>query len=296
MGPEGLTRADNPREVDLQEQKYAEAYEEMAHYNQEASQEVMDIEQTQNYQNILKILRFLEQNQADFPFPKEIWLDATYTCVNQWEAYAHLGDLAGKRLLQVGGKGTHAVKFLLAGAQEVWLITPMIGEIRFGRALARKAGVADRFRAVAAFAEEIPFEDNTFDAMYSGGCVHHMDTLLALPECARVLKPQGRFAAADPWSTSLYEIGIKLFGKREKNVHCRPLTPERITPLYNNFNSVNLKHHGGIFYYFIMALQRLGFESKLSMVWKITKFEDFFRRIIPWAGGQGPQVTVMTIK
>jgi uncharacterized protein YbaR (Trm112 family) len=78
MGPEGLTRADNPREVDLQEQKYAEAYEEMAHYNHEASQEVMDIEQTQNYQNILKILRFLEQNPADFPSPRKSgWMPPT---------------------------------------------------------------------------------------------------------------------------------------------------------------------------------------------------------------------------
>ena len=35
---------------------------------------------------------------------------------------------ATKRVLQVGGSGSHAVKFLVAGAAEAWLITPMHGE------------------------------------------------------------------------------------------------------------------------------------------------------------------------
>jgi uncharacterized protein YbaR (Trm112 family) len=189
MGPEGLTNANNARRVNLRDQKYAEAYEEMAHYNEVASKEAENIDQAENYRKLKPILKFLKHQQASFPAPKEIWLDATYNCVCQWEAYAHLVDLTGKQMLQLGGKGTHAARFLLAGAAKVWLQTPMLGEIRVGGALAQKVGVADRFQAVAAFAEGIPLVDETFDAIYSGGCVHYMVTALALPECPRVLKP-----------------------------------------------------------------------------------------------------------
>ena len=38
----------------------------------------------------------------------------------------------------------------------------------------------------------IPFEDNYFDVVYSGGCVHHMVTSFALPEIARVLCSGGK--------------------------------------------------------------------------------------------------------
>ena len=296
MEPEGLTNTDNAREVNLTDQKYAEAYEEMVHWNEVAAKEAEDIDNSGNYLRLLPILKFLSHQQARFPAPKEIWLDATYNCVCQWEGFAHLGNLTGKRMLQLGGKGTNAIRFLLAGAEEVWLLTPMLGEIWVAWALAHKVGVADRFRAVAAFAEEIPFVDETFDAIYSGGCVHHMFTALALPECARVLKPGGRFAALDPWSTTFYELGIKIFGKREKTIYCRPLTLERVAPLYASFNSVSLSFHGGFFYYLIMALQRLGIQSKMSMVWKFTKLDDLIRNAFPWIWRYGPQVALLGIK
>ncbi len=44
--------------------------------------------------------------------------------------------MTGARVLQVGGSGLHAVKFLLAGAAETWLVSPVHGELIFGRALA----------------------------------------------------------------------------------------------------------------------------------------------------------------
>lgn len=64
---------------------------------------------------------------------------------------------AGARVAQVGGNGIHAVKLLLGGASAAWLVTPMIEEALFGVALAEASGVAERFRAVMAVAEEMPF-------------------------------------------------------------------------------------------------------------------------------------------
>jgi len=56
-------------------------------------------------------------------------IDAVYDCGGQWDAYNHLAPIRGKRVLQVGGKGIHAIKFILAGVKEAWLLSPMIGEL-----------------------------------------------------------------------------------------------------------------------------------------------------------------------
>ena len=104
------------------------------------------------------------------------------------------------------------MKWLLAGAAEAWVMTPMLGEVYCSIALAKEAGVVDRLRCVVGVAEEIPLAGDMFDAIYSGGCVHHMTTELAMPEIARVLKSGGRFASADPWRAPLHSIGKKFLG------------------------------------------------------------------------------------
>src|SRR6185369_15696634 len=163
------------------------------------------------------------------------WIDCVPDCKAQYNAYRYLGQIAGKRLLQLGGKGIHAVKWLLGGAAEAWVLTPMLGEVYCSVALAKEAGVLDRLRCVVGVAEEIPLAENSFDGAYSGGCVHHMATELALPEIRRVLKPGGRFSSTDPWRAPLYKIGITIFGKQERNVFCRPLTAARVAPLFTTF-------------------------------------------------------------
>ena len=61
-------------------------------------------------------------------------------------------------MLQLGGAGTAAVKFLLAGAAEATLLSPMPGELFFAQY--REAyGVADRLKLVVGVAEELPFAD-----------------------------------------------------------------------------------------------------------------------------------------
>lgn len=47
-----------------------------------------------------------------------------------------------------------------------------------------------------AFAESLPFPENTFDVIYARQCLHHFSNLVqALKECRRVLKPGGLFLA-----------------------------------------------------------------------------------------------------
>ncbi len=106
-----------------------------------------------------------------------------------------LGELAGKRVLEVGsGAGAHSAVFSRMGAEVFALdITPervaataakldMLGEGTPGVAFQGDAGA-------------LPFEDGFFDIVYSNGVLHHTPYVgRAVEELHRVLKPGGRAA------------------------------------------------------------------------------------------------------
>ncbi len=260
-------------EKDTNEAFYREAYEEREHYDQMFLRQIPDIESSDLYR-ILKRADSSPLPVDKFPHPKEAWLDSVYDCIAQNEAYEHLSPIKGKRIMQLGGSGLHAVKFLLAGASESWLVSPMTGELEFCKAMAGHFGVADRLVTVCAIAEELPFADNMFDGIYSGGCIHHTVTSASFAEANRVLKPGGRFAAVDPWRAPFYGIGTRVFGKREKGVHCHPMTRERIAPFIESFKEARIIQHGAITRYFLLALSKLGFSISLNTAWAIFKADD----------------------
>lgn len=71
-----------------------------------------------------------------------------------------------------------------------------------------KEGVTDRVTLHTADVSHLPFEDNTFDVVISSLCFHNIKDKLgkeqALKEMLRVLKPEGKFAIADIFSTKKY--------------------------------------------------------------------------------------------
>ena len=296
LAPEQITPADRPQLFDLEDPKYAEAYQEMTHYNQVAKAEAAEIRKSESYRVIKPILDLAPGERNSFPEPKEAWVDCVPDCKAQYEAYQHMGPMQGKRVLQLGGKGIHAVKWLLGGAAEAWVVTPMLGEIYCSIALAKEAGVLDRLRCVVGVAEEIPLVDNTFDAMYSGGCVHHMTTELAMPEIARVLKPGGRFSCGDPWRAPLYAIGTKILGKREVNVFCRPLTTARVAPLFTSFGEAKKKQYGTLTRYPVIALGKFGVAVPFSVAWQLYNIDDAVCSCIPGMRGLGSSVALFGTK
>src|SRR5262249_50701823 len=156
LPPEQITPADRPQQFDLKDVKYAEAYEEMTFYNEVAKGEAANIREAQAYECIEPILHLSPEERGTFPEPKEAWIDCVPDCKAQYEASRYLGSVAGGRFLQLGGKGIHAVKWLLAGAGEAWLGTPMLGEGYCSIALAKEAGGLGRLRGVVGVAEGVP--------------------------------------------------------------------------------------------------------------------------------------------
>ena len=296
LAPEQITPANRRQEFDLQDVKYAEAYQEMTHYNEIGKAEAAAIKNSQSYQVVEPVLKLSPEVRRTFPEPKAAWADSIYDCKAQYYAYQHLGPMPGKRVLQLGGKGIHAVKLLLAGAAEAWVLTPMLGEIYCSISLAKEAGVLDRLRCVVGVAEEIPIADNTFDAIYSGGCVHHMATELAMPEIARVLKSGGRFSSMDPWRAPLYAIGTKILGKREVNVFCRPLTRARVAPLFTSFAEAEKVQYGTLTRYPALALWKFGVNMPFNMMWRLYQFDDALCSCVPGLRNLGSSVALFGTK
>ena len=105
--------------------------------------------------------------------------------------FADFAGARGKRLLEIGvGLGTDFVRFARAGAVAtgVDLTEHAVELVRRRLAL---EGLQAEVRT--ADAENLPFDDGSFDRVYSWGVLHHSpDTDRAVREAIRVLRPGGR--------------------------------------------------------------------------------------------------------
>ena len=294
--PEMLTAPDTERAVDVTVAPYAEAYSEMAHYDELGHAAAATVRESTAFRDMRRLTSIASSERAGFPDPPGLWLDAKYELAAQYDAFRHLRPLDGARVLQIGGNGLHAVRFLLGGAEEAWLASPMTGELVFATALARECGVVDRLHCVAALAEELPFASGSFDAVYSQGCVHHWVVPLAGPECARVLRIDGRFAAVEPWRAPFYGIGTKVLGKRDRNVKCVVLTADRVGDLFQHLDGLQILHHGALTRYPLLGLMKAGIKLSRRAVWRLSRFDDAVSDAIPRLRDSGSSVAILGVR
>ena len=122
----------------------------------------------------------------------------------------------GVRALELGcGTGVFLEKCAASGAS----ITGIdLSSDLLERCAARMAA-AGNVVLVRGNAERLPFPPGTFDAVYGSSILHHLDLDAALREVARVLRPGGRMAFAEPnilnpQVTVMFRLGLtkKYFG------------------------------------------------------------------------------------
>lgn len=114
---------------------------------------------------------------------------------------------AGKKVLELGcGAGFDAFRFAVAGADYTGLdITPE--NIERTRAHLGFYGYSPT--VVQGDAENLPFDDATFDVVFSNGVLHHTpDMDKAFMEALRVLKPGGEF-----WVTVYHRGSVFYLGR-----------------------------------------------------------------------------------
>lgn len=133
-------------------------------------------------------------------------------------AYAQLGDLNGKVLLDLGcGQGANAVGFAHHGAL-VYAVDLSRGMAETTSTRAAQAGLARRIAAHQMSAEQIAFADSSFDLVFGHSVLHHTDLAISRREIHRILKPGGRAVFLEPLG---HNPLLNLF---------RWLTPARRTP------------------------------------------------------------------
>jgi uncharacterized protein YbaR (Trm112 family) len=290
--PEMLFPKRSEKQFDLKNPMWAEAYEEMEFYNAVCIAETNQL--LAGGANPLP--PNLARHVSTFPYPTDVWLDEEHDACGQLDCYLNLGNISGMKVLQLGGKGRHAVKFLVAGAKEAWLVTPMVGECLYAKSLARTFGVEDRLHCVAAVGEQIPLKADSVDIVYSGGCIHHMVAEVVAREVHRVLRSGGRFSALEPGQTLLHAIGTRVLGKREP-VHCKPINSERLAPFYSMFERFRVERHGPLLRYLMIGACKL-LKKNLSAQagYRIGRFEDALFGHVPFLRERGGSLAILGAK
>src|SRR3989344_3529774 len=106
-----------------------------------------------------------------------------------------------KLVLDYGcGNGVHSFAPINFGAKKVIAIDLSEKSLEIARERAKKEGVGDKVEFILMDCEKMDFPAHYFDIILDGGAFSSLDLKKALPELARVLKPEGLL------------IGIETFG------------------------------------------------------------------------------------
>jgi len=125
-------------------------------------------------------------------------------------------DLYNKKVLEIGsGFGVNHIVWTKKYNIDGYGIEPdsegFESSYKISKNLVKRNGL-DENRIVSAFGESIPFEDNTFDVIYSTTVLEHVQSpLTVLDEALRVLKPGGILQIVYPNYHSYYEGHYSLF-------------------------------------------------------------------------------------
>jgi SAM-dependent methyltransferase len=190
--------------------------------------------------------RQADERAADFRRRRDdlLFADDWYLDHESWirPAIARLGDVRDKRILDYGcGHGMAAVVLARRGAR-ITGFDLSAGYVAEAQARAWANGVAVDF--TQADAEELPFPDASFDAVWGSAILHHLDLKRAGRELHRILKPDGVAVFCEPWGENrllrLARRWIPYPGK-DRTADERPLRDHDLAPLRAFFPVVEVQ-------------------------------------------------------
>lgn len=201
--------------------------------------------------------------------------DSDYLDHETWirPAFAMLGDIRGKQVLDYGcGHGMASVVLARRGAQVTGFdLSPGYIAEANRRAMAN----ATPIDFLTANAEELPFADNSFDAVWGCAILHHLDLDRAGRELRRVLRPGGVAVFCEPWGgnplLSFARRWLPYPGKH-RTPDERPLRRGDLAPLKEIFP--NLEIHG----FQLFAMLRRAFRRTPKPGGLLDRFDSFLMR------------------
>lgn len=156
-------------------------------------------------------------------------------------AFAALGDLRGKRALDYGcGHGMAAVTLARAGA----VVTAFDLSPGYVSETCRRAAINSvTVRGVVADGEQLPFPDNSFDAIWGNAVLHHLDLDRAAAELKRVLAPGGVAVFCEPWGGNPFLSFARRrlpYPGKHRTPDEQPLRPTDLTPIQRHFPGLTI--------------------------------------------------------
>jgi SAM-dependent methyltransferase len=128
-------------------------------------------------------------------------VDESFTAITALEN-AHVrrefGDVRGLRILDYGCGAAEGGVYLAKQGASVVGVDVSAGMLSAAQELAAHHGVTVETRQVTGAG--IPAERGEFDRVYGNGVLHHVDLGAAVPELARVMKPEGIGCFIEPLS------------------------------------------------------------------------------------------------
>jgi len=175
--------------------------------------------------------------------------------------YAQFSKWQGKEVLEVGcGAGSDLIMFSFNKANIMGIdLSPESAEIARTRLGLHNLSA----RVMVADAECLPFEDNTFDFVYSWGVLHHTtNTNMAIKEIHRVLKPHGHSCVMLYHKKSLVALQLYLrYGLLSRNT---------------NINQIIFQHHESVgtkAYTITQAREMFGTFKEVKVSIRITPYD-----------------------
>ncbi|MDD5145568.1 MAG: class I SAM-dependent methyltransferase [Candidatus Pacebacteria bacterium] len=155
-----------------------------------------------------------EKTGADFEGFTPLFLNSYQFCY-EWLAK----NVRGKKVLDYGcGNGIHSIFLAKTGAEKVTGIDLSEKSLEIAKSRAKAARVEDKIEFLLMDCEGLKFQGNSFDIIFDEGTFSSLDLKKALPELARVLRPQGFLLGIEtlghnPFTNFKRKIN-KIMGKR----------------------------------------------------------------------------------
>jgi SAM-dependent methyltransferase len=93
-------------------------------------------------------------------------------------------------------------------------------------------------------AEQLSFDDDSFDLIFGRGILHHLDLVRCFSEISRVLRPNGTALFWEPLGHNPFVNGYRRITPRARSVDEHPLRKKDFEIAHNEFSDVNLRFYG----------------------------------------------------
>ncbi|MCK4404183.1 MAG: class I SAM-dependent methyltransferase [candidate division Zixibacteria bacterium] len=186
-----------------------------------------------------------------------------------------------KKVLEFGcGSGSYAFFLTRRGAKVMGIDISRVA-IEQAKARACKEKMKD-IEFLVMDAEEMQFEDDSFDMVYGTGILHHLRLHKALRELARVLNPEGKAIFIEPMA---HNPAINLFRKltprfRTKDEH--PLTAKDLERMKEFFHQANYD------FFHLFSLFAVPFRNSKVFSSLLKTLDDLDRKLFEWVTWMRP--------